>query len=122
MPEGRPPAARVVARARPLHLDDVRAQVRQDLRAERAGEVLPELDDRDAVQGKRHDTSVTAEIYARASGAIRTSILPVLAPVKSPAKARGALSRPSTTVSCHTTFLSRTHPPISRRNSSCTSR
>ena len=119
MPEGRPPAARVIARAGPLHLDDVRAHVRQDLRAERAGEVLPELDDRDAVQGKRHDTSVTAEIYVRArSGAIRTSILPVLAPVKSPAKARGALSRPSTTVSCHTTFLSRTHAPMSRRNSS----
>ena len=53
--ERRAPAARVVARARPLDLDDVGAHVAEDLAAERAGEVLTELDDGDAVQGKSHE-------------------------------------------------------------------
>ena len=38
-----------------LDANDRVIQVGEDLRAEGPGEVLPELDDRDAVERKRHD-------------------------------------------------------------------
>src|SRR6185369_7624173 len=57
-PERRRPGARVVAAAGPLDLDDLRAHVAEDLRAERPGDVLGEIDDDEPVEWERHGGGV----------------------------------------------------------------
>ena len=52
--ERRPPGARVVARARPLHLHHVSAEVAERLRAQRPGEDARKIGDEQTVEGAGH--------------------------------------------------------------------
>jgi hypothetical protein len=58
-PEGRRPGARVVTAAGPLDLDDLRAHVAEDLRAERPRNILGEIDDDEPVEWERHGLKST---------------------------------------------------------------
>src|SRR5262249_14063677 len=51
LPEGRTPAARIIALG-PLDFDHVRAHVGEDLRGDGSGQILRDLDDRDALERK----------------------------------------------------------------------
>src|SRR3989454_4616306 len=53
----------VVAELRVLDLDDVRAEVAQELRAERPREEAREIQDRDALEGRRHGGSKSRSRY-----------------------------------------------------------
>src|SRR6059036_1296841 len=54
---------RIVAELRVLDLDDVRAEVAQELRAERPREEAREIQDRDALEGRRHGGSKSRSRY-----------------------------------------------------------
>src|SRR5206468_4634682 len=55
--ERRTPAARVVARARPLHFDDLRAEVGEVLRCPGPGENAGEIEDSNMRERARHGRS-----------------------------------------------------------------
>src|SRR5262245_46836041 len=61
--------------------------------------------------------SAPSTSYQAGSGPTRTTILPVLSPLKSPRNAVTARSRPSTIVSSYLIRPALTHAPTSPRNS-----
>src|SRR5262249_23764696 len=111
-------------RHRPLDVRIVRGDVRQ--RVEPGVDAVADRDERPQ-DGEQRDQPSSAErgpgkrlhhFDAEAgSGPSLTTILPTLSPVKSPRKALGAFSMPSTMVCWCFTRLSRSQPPTSRTNS-----
>ena len=71
--ERRPPAARVVARSRPLDLDDVGAEVGERLTRPRPGEDAGEFDDFHVLQAVSRRALLRRRISERASRAAQAS-------------------------------------------------